>query len=301
MYNSPMDPSDPTSQQPYAPQPGQPTPSQAGSKLLSKYSDTEHLLVRSAVAPTESSSSKPVIPLRRFQELEQAIRHAPANPEPYVELGQIYLEQQRWVDAKRVLDNGVQNCPEWEPLVLMREDLVLHLASQTLDAARTQQAQNPSEKSRYDLDQAEQNLANQRIRVCGDRYARRPDEKEILVTWAVALRQLGRHDEAIDMLKTAAAEPELRARASLQLGMCLQSLQRPLEALAAFRKASMYRSPPPDPKIQQRALELATDVAEENRLIDSARFYAEQLLAICSSSERESVKRRLFQLREKEL
>jgi len=81
----------------------------------------------------------------------------------------------------------------------------------------------------------------------------------------------------------------------------LQSLQRPLEALAAFRKASMYRSPPPDPKIQQRALELATDVAEENRLIDSARFYAEQLLAICSSSERESAKRRLFQLREKEL
>jgi hypothetical protein len=67
------------------------------------------------------------------------------------------------------------------------------------------------------------------------------------------------HDEAIDMLKTAAAVPELRARAGLRgLGMCLQSLQRPLEALAALRKASMYRSPASrDPKIQQRALELS--------------------------------------------
>jgi hypothetical protein len=56
----------------------------------------------------------------------------------------------------------------------------------------------------------------------------------------------------------------------MQLGMCLQSVQRPLEALAAFRKAALYRSPPPEPLVRTRALELAIAIAEENHLIDSA-------------------------------
>jgi tetratricopeptide (TPR) repeat protein len=171
----------------------------------------------------------------------------------------------------------VQFCNECEPLLLMREDLTLLLASRMVDEAKSRCAQKPTTEHRYELEQAEINMANERINVCSHRFARRPNEKEILIPWAIALRQLGRHDEAVKLLEQAAEEPALRARASLQLGMCLQYLSRPLEALAAFRKASLFRSPPPDPAIRQRALELATAIAEENALIDSAIYYAEQL------------------------
>ena len=301
VYTDKMEPNDPSDSQPYSTSASQPTPSQAGSRLLAKYADTEGLFVRNAAASGPPTTKPPAIALQRFQELEQSIRHAPANSGPYVELGQIYLEQQRYSDAKRVLDAGFQHCPECEALVLMREDLILHLASQYVDEARRQHAQQPSDNSKYDLEQAEINLANERIRVCSDRYRRRPEQKDILITWAVALRQLGRHDEAVDMLTEASREPALRARANLQLGMCFQTLDRPLEALAAFRKAALYRSPAPDLNVRNRALELAIAVAEENQLIDSARYYAEQLVTTCDPHQRESLSRLLYRLREMEL
>lgn len=261
-----------------------------GSKLLAKYADTDSLFVRNNSIPT--AASKPAaIPLQRFQELEQAIRYAPANPAPYVELGRTYLEQERWQDAKRVLEAGVKYCSEHEPILILHEDLLVHLSAGALEEARKKQAQRPSEENRYAVEQAETDLANRRVSVCADRFARHPDQKELLVPWAVALRQLNRQEEAVAMLQEAAQEPELRARASLQLGMCLQSLDRPLEALAAFRKAALYRSPPPDSMIKTRALELAIAIAEEHQLIDSARFYTEQLLASLAATDRDSSQR----------
>jgi tetratricopeptide (TPR) repeat protein len=281
------------------------SPSQAGSKLLSKFSDAESLIVRSTSPSNPSDpevrSANASIPLVRSQELEQSIRQSPANSEPYVELGQFYLGQQRWTDAKRVLDAGVQNCAECEPLVLMREDLILMLAGQQVESARTAFAQHPVEQNKYDLDQAEVNLCNERLRICRDRYSRHPDQREILITWSVALRQMGRHDEALQKLTEAAADPKLRARACLQLGMCLQTLNRPLEALSAFRKAALYRSPPPDLAIKARALELAVQLAEENQLIDSARYYARELLECCDSKSKPAIRATLARLEATEL
>lgn len=270
------------------------SPSQVGSKLLSRFVDIDALFSRPSNAPTTSKQIP--IPLERFQHLEQEIRNAPANSQPYIELGQIYLNQERWSDAKRVLENGVQLCPESEPLVLMREELLLHQASQLLQQAKTALAQELTDENKHALEQAEVNYANERIRVCRDRFARHPEQKEILINWAIGLRQLARFDEAIELLVKAADEPDLRARASLQLGMCYQTLNRPLDALSAFRKASLFRAPPPEPKIRQRALELALDLAEELALIDSARFYAEQLLIDCDRAKQAQIKEKLRQL-----
>jgi tetratricopeptide (TPR) repeat protein len=276
------------------------SPSQAGNHLLAKFADVEALLLRSP--SEEARPSRPTaIPLNRCQELEQSIKHAPANVDAYLELGRIYLDQQRWGDAKRVLDAGVQYCNECEPLLLMREDLTLLMASHMVDEAKLRSAQRPTAENRYDLEQAEINMANERIRVCSHRFGRRPTEKEILIPWAIALRQLGRHDEAVDLLQRAAEEPALRARASLQLGMCLQFLARPLEALAALRKASLFRSPPPDPAIRMRALELATAIAEENSLIDSAIYYSVELVKSVSPDQRSIWETKIGELKARSL
>lgn len=276
------------------------SPSKVGNQLLAKYSDVDGLLLKAPSADVQPS--KPAaIPLKRFQELEQTIKHAPANTEAYLELGRIYLDQERWNDAKRVLDAGVQYCNDSEPLLLMREDLTLLLANQMLSEAKLRHAQKPTAENRYELEQAEINMANERIRICSHRFARRPGEKELLIPWAIALRQLARHEEAVDLLQKAAEEPSLRARASLQLGMCLQFLERPLEALAAFRKASLFRSPPPDPAIRIRALELAAAIAEEISLIDSAIYYSEQLVKIIDPQLRPQWETKLTDLKSRPL
>jgi hypothetical protein len=63
----------------------------------------------------------------------------------------------------------------------------------------------------------------------------------------------------------------------------------------------MFRAPPPEPKIRQRALELAMELAEELSLIDSARYYAEQLLVDCDKSKRNSIEKRLKRLESMDL
>lgn len=252
------------------------SPSQIGSKSLARFTDTGSLFVR-----TESNEGAakpaPVIQLERFQQLEQEIRHSSAVAEPYVELAQIYLQRERWADARRTLDAGILNCPEHEPLVLLHEDLVLNQAAQFVEAAKTEHAQKHSSQTRFDLEQAEVNLVNLRIKICKDRIQRHPDQKEILITLGIALRQAQRPDEAIEILQKAALELPLRSRANLQLGMCYQTLDRPLDALSAFRNAALFRSPEPDPKVAGTALELAAKLAEEKGLIDSAIYYLEEL------------------------
>ncbi|MFY7877399.1 MAG: hypothetical protein ACOVQM_18230, partial [Pirellula sp.] len=123
------------------------SPSQVGSKSLARFANTDSLFVRPD-PNADVVKSGPMIQLERFQQLEQEIRHSSAVPEPYVELAQIYLQRERWADARRALDAGIQNCPEYEPLVLLHEDLVLNQAAQFVEAAKTEHAQKHTAQSR---------------------------------------------------------------------------------------------------------------------------------------------------------
>ncbi|MFM8401743.1 MAG: hypothetical protein ACKOAH_28285, partial [Pirellula sp.] len=69
----------------------------------------------------------------------------------------------------------------------------------------------------------------------------------------------------------------------------------------AFRKAALYLSPPPEPLVRTRALEMAIAIAEENHLIDSARYYTEQLLTCCEPSQKPALQSSLQRLLETEL
>ena len=111
------------------------SPSQIGNKSLARFTDTGSLFVRTE-ANEGAAKPAPAIQLERFQQLEQEIRHSSAVAEPYVELAQIYLQRERWADARRTLDAGILNCPEHEPLVLLHEDLVLNQAAQLVEAAK---------------------------------------------------------------------------------------------------------------------------------------------------------------------
>jgi tetratricopeptide (TPR) repeat protein len=141
------------------------------------------------------------------------------------------------------------------------------------------------------VERAEIDLANTRISVCEARYRRHKDQSELLIPWAIALRQLKRMDEAIERLCEAQRVPDLRSRASLQLGMCYQQVGKVLEALAAYRCAALFRAPPPPADLRQRALELAAELAEQSQLIDSAIRYLEILVADDVKNRKEHEKR----------
>ncbi len=262
-----------------------------GQQLLSRFLDVDELLVRptaDAQDPFKSVSEDSLpgkrISLERHQQLEQDILHAPAHPAPYLELAEFYKAQGRWKDVRRVLHQGIVHNPGNEDLVFFLEEISIQCANEEWVRAKREANRYPSEENRANLDRAEMDLSNARIAVCEARFGRHPDQIDLLIPWAIALRQLGRMEDSVRCLRRAQEHPELRSRASLQLGMAYQQQGFVLEALAAYRCAALFRAPPPSPELRQRALELAADLAEESNLIDSAIRYCE-LLAENASSE----------------
>lgn len=72
-------------------------------------------------------------------------------------------------------------------------------------------------------------------------------------------------------------DPELRAEANLKLGEIMQRMGRVTDALAAYRRAALFRVPQPAPAIRLTALSKAAELALEHRLLDSAARYIAML------------------------
>ncbi len=254
-------------------------------RALARYQAVDNLVLRPKLGSIDAAlginvgTSERRITLLAHQELEQMIRNSPADPAPYFQLAKIYQGQHRWKDTLRVLDAGVQHNPEYEALVLLREDLILQAAEQTTEDARQANANDPSQEAKLHWERCETNLANERIQFCRSRLKRHPEQQELLVIWAEALKALGHSEEAIPFLEKAAQLPSLRARACFELGQCQQQLGRTLDALSSYRKAAMFRAPPPDRRLRAQALMMAFELADRLRMIDSAIRYAEMLIA----------------------
>ena len=253
-------------------------------RALSRYQAVDGLLLRPKLGSIDAAldlgggTAERKITLLAHQELEQMIRHSPVDPIPYLQLAKIYQSQHRWKDTLRVLDAGVLHNPEYEPLVLLREDLILQAAEQTAEDARQAHANEPNKETKLHLERCETNLANERVQFCRMRFKRHSEQRELLIIWAGALKDLNRIEEAIPLLEQAAQHPSLRARACYEMGLCQQKRNRPIEALSAYRKAAFYRAPPPDPRLRTQALSMAFELSDRLGMVDAAIRYAEQLI-----------------------
>lgn len=228
----------------------------------------------------QAQANAPQITLERFQTLERVIRDNPLHTEPYLELAKIYLQEQRWVDARRVLDMAFARFPEDEEVNFLREEAQLARALQLHSMAEAEHTAEPTSLTAESLERSRVQLNVLRQHVCLSRLERHPERFELYLPLSIALENLGQPDEAIRALEKAVVQPTLRAEAALQLGYILSRARRIPEALAAFRRAAMFRVPPPKPEIKLKALAAAADVAERSNMIDSARRYVALLVEL---------------------
>lgn len=253
-------------------------------KVLARFSDVDSLFVRPNYSSIDSAleghvdQAKPRITLLASQELEQRIRNTPADPEPYLELAKIYHAQNRFKDSLRVLDSGVQQNPDYLPLKLFREELNLRSAQDALEMAEKSHAEEPTDESKLNVERANVSFANQQIVFCQLRYERNPEQLDLLIPWASALKFLDRVDEAVGLLEKAAKDPVLRAQASYELGLCYQQTGQNLEALSSYRQSALFRAPMPDPEIKLRSLHKAFELSDRLGLIDSAVRYGKWII-----------------------
>lgn len=279
-------------------------PNEGVQQALARFQSVDHLLVRPKLADINEALNGPAGPnasrisLLDYQELEQKIKNFPADPIPYMQLAEIYDRQLRSKDTMRVLNAGVQHNPEYEPLVVFREELVLRAAQQSLQEAWRIFQQEESDEHELDWQRAQTNLANEQIAFCQSRYTRHPDQKELLIPWAAALRSLGRIEDAMQLLKQSVEVPELRASSALELGQCYELSSQPLEAFSAYRTAALFRDPQPPIKIKTDALRMALRLAEKLNMVDAAKRYATFLLD-CNVDDRAAIQHQLERLQRK--
>jgi tetratricopeptide (TPR) repeat protein len=253
------------------------------------------------IRPTAEDQSEakvnaaPPVSLERYQELERTIRDIPLYVDPYFELADIYTKAKRWADARRVLEIAVTRFPEDQQAAFLYEESQLSRSSELAAKAEAEHRSEPTQLTLDALQRCQLELNVLREKVYRARLNRNPQQIELLIPLADALDRLDQHDEAIRSLKQASDQPSLRAEASLQLGKMLERAQRVPEALSAYRRAALFRVPPPSQETKYAALFAAADLALRSGMIDSGRRYLEMLLEL--SPHNAALKQRLADLR----
>lgn len=241
--------------------------------------------LRWGTSPDAAETVVTSVTLQRFQELELAIKNNPIHVDPYLELARIYLKNRRWNDAKRVLDRAAQQFTKNEEVITLREDAQLGRSLELYNEAEAAYKSEPTVLTQEPLQSSKLELNSLRERVCRARLERHPERLELLVPLAVALENLGSVEEAIKCLRQAAEQPKLRATASLHLGYLYTRARRIPDALSSFRRAALFRVPPPSEATKREALAAAADLSQRHGLIDSARRYVAYLVEMSPDDE----------------
>ena len=211
--------------------------------------------------------------VQRRQQLEHFIRDCPADTDVYLELAAIYRQQDRPVEAMRVLKKGLEVQPDEPRLLWECEEASLARSLRQLREVAELDRRLATPEVQRELERSQTDWACRRIEVCRARLTRHPDQPQLRVVLAEALRDIGQFEEAIREAEAAAQHEPVAPQALLIQGQCLQAIGRLLPALAAYRAAALRRSVPAPQRVRRIAMRSAMDVAERLGLNLSAARY----------------------------
>jgi tetratricopeptide (TPR) repeat protein len=236
----------------------------------------DELLIRNPPAEElddEQQGRRAAVTLERKQELEVLLRNGSADPEPYLELAQIYRSEDRLPQAIKTLERGLSIAPKDGKILWELEELRLNRSLARLQEAMRAAKSRGTPETLAERDRCQVEWANRRIEVCRARLERKPNDHTLRVTMATALRSLGQSKEAIEALQPAIDDPKAGPRAALVRGQCCEDLGEPLLALAAYRAAGLRRSIPIAADVRKQALAQAASLACRLGLHRSANRY----------------------------
>lgn len=243
-------------------------------------SDTEpESEVAPEVVPEVSSgrdSTDRQAPSRR-QQLEKMIRDHAVQVELFLELAALHRAEDRPAEAKRVLEQAIEVCPEDARLVWQHEEAVLARSMQQLRQVRDLANRLDTAEVRRELQRSQDDWARRRIEVCKARLRRDPDRHSLRLAIAEALIDLEQFTDACEALLPCYEVDSLAPQARLLQGQCLTINDDLLGALAAYRAAALRRSLVVPAKVRVAALTAAVDLAKQLGLPLSQQRYAQAL------------------------
>ncbi len=227
-------------------------------------------LLRKNVAPPsvdldeteEKEAPKPKLRLERKQELEHHLKESPTDLEGFLELGRIYRNENRPMDARRVLQQAIQVFPDDKDLLWEYEEAVLARSLQQLrEVTELAQKLNTAETDR-ELKRSQNDWACRRMDVCLARLSRDPSLVHLRIALGEAMYDAGMYEAAIDELDFVLENDDLSPAAYLIKGRCQLATGKDVEAMSSLRASALRRSVVGPVRTRVIALRLLCETAE---------------------------------------
>lgn len=233
-----------------------------------------------------AATEKPKLQIERRQKLEHHIRSNPTDLDSFLELAQIYRGEQKFVEARRVMQQAASIFPD-EPQVLWElEEATLSRSVQQLREVTELANRLDTAETQRELSRCQQDWALRRTEVCRARLARDPSMVHLKNVLAEAMHDAGDFDGAIRETESLLANDELSPVANLIRGRCFLATGKDVEAMAALRACAMRRAVVAPPRIRVVALRLLCDTAERLGVTQTLAIYRTAL----NQSEQELAK-----------
>lgn len=220
------------------------------------------------------------IELTEWQKLERAIDDNPANVNLYTELAELYLQAGRDYDAERVLTKGIKATDDHPDIRSSWEDITLYRSEKKLDVAQkcASVENTPYAKSSFKAAQAKhQQLV---LDIFNSRCERDPENTAIRYEFGMHLKKAGHFRAAYARFKEALDDPQHKAATNLEIGECLQRVQKYPEALQCYRQAVELATQLEQIDNRKLALYRAGVLASGIKLHDAARRYLTELVEL---------------------
>lgn len=215
----------------------------------------------------------PAVNLQRQQELERYLKPRPADVGAYLELAEIYRQQDRPLEARRTLKKGLEIHPDDANLLWQFEEACLAQSIHQLREVTELTKRLGTGEAQRELERSQADWACRRVDVCRARLKRDPENMQLRVVLAEALKDMGLFEAAIETAEVVAGHDTLAPTAFLIRGQCYQALGEPMKALPLYRAAAMRRATPAPPRTRVLAMRAAVVLAEQQGLPLSLQRY----------------------------
>ncbi|MEM9828605.1 MAG: tetratricopeptide repeat protein [Planctomycetota bacterium] len=226
-----------------------------------------------AASPGGSTRPDPARIVQRQQSLEHHLRGNPTDLDAFRELAAIYRDQDRPIEARRVLKQALEVFPEDADLLWEYEESVLARSLQLFREVRDLASRLQTPETDRELRRATQDWAMRRIEVCRARLTREPTKVHLNVQLGEAHYDAEEYTQAIEVLSRVVDQHAWAPAAYLMIGKCHAALGHDAEAMAALRACALRRAVPAPPRIRSIALQLLVDNAERLGIPKTAEHY----------------------------
>lgn len=213
----------------------------------------------------------------RRQSLEKALTEDPTDAAGYVRLADLLVDEEKFDQAERLLQQGLAAAGQHLSLLERLEDLQVERAARRVAVAEqravvqnTAEAWRLTTELKYELNRIELEYYRRRV----DRY---PHDGGLLFEFGLRLKVAKNWEEAADCFRKLVEKDPKPAAALVELGETLQYLRRFPEAMLCYERA-IKESGDEDRQMGNRALYRAGVLATGLNRLEQAEAYFQELL-----------------------